>query len=114
MLTRFDSAQPRPTENRRIGRDEIEFRTVLIDHSGRPTDALLVDISPLGFMVRARHSFAANAVLKLRLPLLEDVPAHTVWSLGGRTGCQFLTELSNVDYARLLTRLRAGARNWRI
>ena len=101
-----------PAELRRAPRDEFALPTRMIDAQNRAADVLLVNISPLGFMVREYGSTEKGAIVKLQLPRLGDVPAKIVWSLGGRIGAEFLSPIDQYAYTAMLNAAKARRQRW--
>ncbi|RVT94574.1 PilZ domain-containing protein [Sphingomonas crocodyli] len=101
-----------PAELRRAPRDEVALPTRMIDAQNRAADVLLVNVSPLGFMVREYGSTEKGSIVKLQLPRLGDVPAKVVWSLGGRIGAEFLTPIDQYAYTAMLNAAKARRQRW--
>jgi hypothetical protein len=78
----------------------------------RAAYVLLVNISPLGFMVREYGTTQKGAMVRLVLPRLGEVEAQVVWSLGGRIGAEFTKEIDSYAYAAMLSAARSRRQRW--
>jgi len=97
---------------RRAPRDDVALPTRMLDSDRRSADVLLVNISPLGFMVREYGQTPKGAVVRLILPRLGECEAHVVWSLGGRVGAEFSKEIDPYAYAAMLNAARSKRQRW--
>ena len=99
-------------EQRRAPRDEVALPTRMYvkDHQG--SDVLLVNISPLGFMVREYGETPKGAIVRLALPRLGQVPAKVVWSLGGRVGAEFIKPIDSYAYTAMLNAAKQKRQRW--
>jgi hypothetical protein len=99
-------------QQRRAPRDEVALPTRMLDAERRAADVLLVNISPLGFMVREYGTTQKGAVVRLVLPRLGELEATVVWSLGGRIGAEFKKEIDPYAYAAMLNAARSSRQRW--
>jgi len=99
-------------EQRRAPRDEVSLPARMFDANHQGQDVLLVNISPLGFMVREYGETPKGAVVRLQLPRLGQVAAKVVWSLGGRVGAEFIMPIDEYAYKAMLSAARAKRQRW--
>jgi hypothetical protein len=99
-------------QKRRAPRDEVALPTRMLDAERRAADVLLVNISPLGFMVREYGATPKGAVVRLVLPRLGELEATIVWSLGGRIGAEFTKPIDPYAYAAMLNAARSRRQRW--
>jgi hypothetical protein len=99
-------------EVRRAPRDEVSLPTRMFDAKHQGQDVLLVNISPLGFMIREYGETPKGAVVRLQLPRLGQVAAKVVWSLGGRVGAEFIMPIDAYAYSAMLNAARAKRQRW--
>ncbi|ATE63905.1 PilZ domain-containing protein [Rhizorhabdus dicambivorans] len=99
-------------EQRRAPRDEVALPTRMFvkDHQG--SDVLLVNISPLGFMVREYGETPKGSIVRLALPRLGQVTAKVVWSLGGRVGAEFIKPIDHYAYTAMLNAAKQKRQRW--
>lgn len=98
-------------EHRRAERDEVSFAAQLTRLDGA-LQVQVVNLSPLGFMVRAEEAVTERAKVTLALPTLGAVRATTVWCLGGRIGGEFASPIDPAAYARMLAAARLLRPSW--
>jgi len=98
--------------DRRAPRDDVALPTRMFDRDNVASDVLLVNVSPLGFMVRHYGSVDKGATVKLALPRLGPVEALVVWSLGGRIGAEFAKPIDPYAYAAMLNAARSRRQRW--
>lgn len=98
-------------EQRRAPRDEVALPTRMFtqDHA---SDVLLVNISPLGFMVREYGETPKGTIIRLALPRLGQITARVMWSLGGRVGAEFIKPIDSYAYTAMLNAARAKRQRW--
>ena len=99
-------------EQRRAPRDEVALPTRMFTQDHQGSDVLLVNISPLGFMVREYGETPKGAIVRLALPRLGQVSAKVVWSLGGRVGAEFIKPIDHYAYTAMLNAARAKRQRW--
>lgn len=100
------------TDQRGAERDEVFLRTSLILGKKTRISAQLVNISPTGFMARTMEPLSSDSKLIVVLPLVGNVPARIMWSLGGRIGGKFDTPIEALDYPKILTAIKTAKPNW--
>ena len=88
-------------ETRRAERDEVSFRSELIDGDRDGVQIHVVDISPLGFRARCDTCPESGSV-QIALPGLGFITARVVWALGGRIGGEFSRPIEPALYRRVL------------
>ena len=103
---------PSTIESRRAARDIVSFRAPLDGPGGVRGTALMVDISPLGFMSRTLAPLAAGDMIAVKLPVVGARAARVVWSLGGRVGGEFIETIPAHIYTRLLASAPNHTPNW--
>lgn len=89
-------------ESRRAPRDVVSFRAPLDGPLGARSTALVVDVSPYGFMCRSSAAIQINDLIAIKLPVVGMTTARIVWSLGGRVGGEFITPIASDLYPRML------------
>ncbi|WBO21273.1 PilZ domain-containing protein [Sphingomonas abietis] len=89
-------------ESRRAPRDIVSFRTTIDGPATVRTSALMVDISPFGFMSRSAAPLSPGELVSVKLPMIGYRAAKIVWSLGGRVGGEFVDFIPADLYARML------------
>lgn len=89
-------------DNRAVDRDEVHYHARAFGPNGERLTLLVVNISPLGLMARCSQEFAAGQRLRITLPSVGTVTAEARWSLGGRTGCQFMQTIDRAAYYLML------------
>lgn len=99
-------------EGRRAARDVVSFRATVEGPRDIRTTALMVDISPLGFMSRTNAMLLPDDIISVTLPVVGQRPARVVWSLGGRVGGEFLESIPAHLYGRLLANAPVHRPNW--
>jgi hypothetical protein len=99
-------------QQRRAPRDEVALPTRMLNADRLAADVLLVNISPLGFMVREYGMTQKGAVVRLVLPRLGECEATVVWSLGGRVGAEFTKEIDPYAYTAMLNAARTKRQRW--
>lgn len=99
-------------QQRRAPRDDVALPTRMLDADRRAADVLLVNISPLGFMVREYCTTQKGALVRLVLPRLGELEARVAWSLGGRIGAEFTKEIDPYAYAAMLNAARSRRQRW--
>ena len=98
-------------EQRRSPRDDVALPTRMFTQDSA-SDVLLVNISPLGFMVREYGETPKGTIVRLGLPRLGQVSAKVVWSRGGRVGAAFIKPLDRYAYSPMLNAARAKRPRW--
>lgn len=96
-------------DQRRTERDEMLFETRLRRRSPPVTGlepALLVNLSPLGFLARCPMAIIDGALISLELPLLGEVKAWSRWSMEDQVGGEFLKRIDQRDYQVVLQAIK--------
>ena len=99
-------------EQRRAPRDEVALPTRMFTQDQRGSDVLLVNISPLGFMVREYGETPKGTIVRIALPRLGQVSAKVMWSLGGRLGAEFIKPIDSYAYTAMLNAAKAKRQRW--
>lgn len=92
-------------DQRTAPRTDVYARIPASLPDGRQLTVTMVNISADGLLFRHDGQLAQDAEMHVSLPVLGKVAGRTVWSLGGRTGMQFATRISEDDYLPLLRAL---------
>ncbi len=96
-----------PAQRRHVGRDLIDFETVLVRNGSRQIKTRLVDLSPKGFHARSGDArFERGEIIGLRLPLVGILPGRVMWGLKGCFGAQFSVPIDARSYLDLLAQIR--------
>ena len=100
-----------PAHTRRTSRDLVDFRTSFSSHHGQG-GLHVVNISRLGLMARTQASVSKSERLIIDLPLCGKVEALVRWVEDGRIGTEFVTPVSDKNYARMLTAVPGRQQIW--
>lgn len=95
-------------DQRRADRDAIGVPTLLRRCSPpvtAPMPATLANLSPLGFLVRIDIDIIDGAIVALTLPMLGEVRARAIWSMGRDLGAEFLSPIAPLHYDNVLAAL---------
>lgn len=99
-------AKQASADDRAIRRDEVEYRARGCGPDGATIALLVVNVSTQGLMARCGAALEPGDLVRVRLPMLEEVGVEVRWSLGGRIGCQFLQPVALSDYPALVAAMR--------
>jgi hypothetical protein len=72
---------------------------------GRQATVTLVNISADGMLFRYDGQIDIDELMQASLPVIGRVASRTVWSLGGRTGVNFVERIASHDFTPLLRAL---------
>jgi hypothetical protein len=72
---------------------------------GRQATVTLVNISADGMLFRHDGQIEVDAVMQASLPVIGRVDGRTIWSLGGRTGINFIRRIEEHDFTPLIRAL---------
>lgn len=89
-------------DQRQAPRTDVYARIPVTLPDGRQVIVTVVNISADGLLMRHDQKLEDGSIVYLSLPVLGKVAAQSIWSLGGRSGVQFLDSISLRDYAPLL------------
>ncbi|MCJ8156157.1 hypothetical protein [Sphingomonas sp. LaA6.9] len=92
-------------DQRRADRKEIGVPTLFRRRSPpitRPEPATLVNLSRLGFLVRTDMVIIDGALVSVELPMLGEVRARTVWSMGEEVGAEFLAPIPQMQFENVI------------
>ena len=103
--------QSSPADLRRAERHDVSFPTRLSTSAGG-FRAQLVNLSRLGFMVRAEDVLPEHAELVIALPAIGPRKAVTVWCLGGRIGGEFSEPIEAADFDLLIQAAKLVRPSW--
>lgn len=90
------------SNQRRIERDEVFHRTTVSIVGRTPQRALVVDLSPLGCMVRCEAAAERGQPISIALPVMGQLDGNIVWAIMGRIGMQFGKPIGKELYDSLL------------
>ena len=89
-------------DQRQSPRTDVYARVPVTLPDGRSAIVTMVNISADGMLMRHDHRIEDDAILSVSLPVLGKVKARCIWSLGGRSGLNFLETIELRDYLSLL------------
>ena len=95
-------------ESRRAPREAVDCQTHIHPARHSPAEALIVNISPYGCMLRCDCSVPIGATLTVELPRVGKVGGIVIWSLGARLGIEFASGIALDDYLAMLPLMRAS------
>jgi hypothetical protein len=95
-------------DQRQSPRTDVYARIPVTLPDGRTTTVTLVNISADGVLMRTDARIDEGAIVTVSLPVIGKRQARGVWSLGGRSGVNFLETISATDYLPLLRALGAN------
>lgn len=95
-----------PREMRRVSREEVCYRCEIAGPDFGPASALIVNISPLGCMIRCSKEVRPDMVVSFILPIAGRCEARIVWAIGGRIGLEFSRPIDVDPYLAMLDHLR--------
>ena len=90
------------SNQRRIERDEVFHRTTVSIVGRAPQRALVVDLSPLGCMVRSEAAAERGQPMSIALPVMGRLDGSVAWSIMGRIGMEFAKPIGKELYDSLL------------
>jgi hypothetical protein len=93
------------SDQRTAPRTDVYARIPATLPDGRQVTVTLVNISADGMLFRFDGQVEADAVMHASLPVIGRIDGRTVWSLGGRTGINFIERIQEQDYVPLLRAL---------
>jgi hypothetical protein len=99
------SIAKRPKDMRRFQREEVCFRIEIAGPAQAPANALIVNISPLGCLLRCSQPTQPDAELHFTLPTAGRIQARVIWAIGGRIGLEFSEEIDATPYLAMLDQL---------
>jgi hypothetical protein len=99
------SLAPRSKDMRRFQREDVCFRCEIAGPDLEPASALIVNISPLGCMLRCSKNVKTGAPVAFTLPSAGHIDARIVWAIGGRMGLEFNEEIDAKPYLAMLDQL---------
>lgn len=94
-------------DSRRTPREMVFWPTQIDGCRLKPTDALIVNLSPSGCMVRSEAIVAPIEQVTLTLPVVGHTEAKVMWVLGGRIGLEFAIILPLHSYLPMLHEMKA-------
>ena len=95
-------------DQRSCPRTDVYARVPLNLPDGQPAMVTIVNISADGALIRHEQTITDNGIVHFSMPILGKVAGRCIWSLGGRSGIQFLQGMPLSDYAPLLRALGAN------
>lgn len=94
-------------DQRASPRTDVYARLPVVLPDGRSATVTLVNISADGLLMRHDQKIDDGAMVTVSLPVIGKVKAIAIWSLGGRSGVNFLQTIAIDDYNHLLRALGA-------
>ncbi|MBO9576205.1 MAG: PilZ domain-containing protein [Sphingobium sp.] len=94
-----------PKEMRRAVRQDVCYRCEMAVDSVNQISALMVNISPLGCLMRCSKDIPQGTILSFALPLVGRCEARVVWAMGGRIGMEFTKTIESHPYLAMLEHL---------
>lgn len=92
-------------DQRQSPRTDVYARVPLTLADGRTSMVTVVNISADGLLMRHDNRIDDDDVVTISLPVIGKVKARCVWSLGGRSGINFIETIEVRDYLPLLRAL---------
>ncbi len=83
------SIAPRTKDKRRFSREDVCFRCEIAGPDFEPAHALIVNISPMGCMIRCSREAEPDTFVSFTLPHAGRIEGRIVWAIGGRMGVEF-------------------------
>lgn len=99
------SLAPRPRDMRRAARHDVCYRCEIAGAPFGPVHALIVNVSPLGCMMRCSKAEPTSSPVHFTLPVAGRCEAQIVWAMGGRIGLEFLQPIDADVYLAMLENL---------
>jgi len=96
----------RPKDMRRFSREEVCFRCEITGPDFGSAFGLIVNVSPLGCMIRCSQDAKPDTAVSFALPIAGRIQARIVWAIGGRMGLEFDEEIDAAPYLAMLEQLR--------
>ncbi len=106
-MTPIASANYVGVDQRVSPRTDVYSRVAVTLPDARMVMATIVNISADGLLLRYDATLAIGEMCHLSLPVLGKTPATVIWSVGGRTGLNFIEQVEERDYMPLLRALGA-------
>ncbi|QJQ33031.1 PilZ domain-containing protein [Sphingomonas lacunae] len=94
-------------DQRASPRTDVYARLPVVLPDGRSATVTLVNISADGMLMRHDQPITDGAMLTVSMPIIGKIKATAIWSLGGRSGLNFVETIKADDYAHLLKALGA-------
>lgn len=94
-------------DQRQSPRTDVYARIPVMLPDGRIVTVTVVNISADGLLMRCEQMPAVDSICTLTLPVIGKIKAITIWSIGGRSGVNFLQQIEARDYMPLLRALGA-------
>ncbi len=95
-------------ESRRAPRETVDCQTHIQGALCPPTDALIVNFSPYGCMIRCDRFVPIGSKLTMDMPGMGTSRVTVIWSLGSRLGLEFETCISLDHYLAMLPLMKAS------
>lgn len=83
-----------PGDRRRAARKTVEIAGTVRELGAEAVDAIVLDLSEIGFMARTHAHFAVGTRVWLLLPGRERANAEVKWIDGDRLGAEFAEPIS--------------------
>lgn len=95
----------RPKDARQSERQQVCYRSEISGPDFAPVDALFVNLSPQGCMIRCMREAPCGTALSFTLPELGAWQGTVVWAIGARMGIEFDREIPVDAYFPVLDQM---------
>ena len=95
-------------DSRRAPRETVDCPTQIEGMRCPRTDALIVNVSPFGCMIRCDRIVPIGSILSVDLPSTGQQHGKVMWSLGARLGIEFHAEIPLDDNLAMLPLMAAS------
>lgn len=95
-------------DSRRAPREAIDCPSRFWFAALPPADALIVNVSPHGCMVRSDSSVPIGARVTVDVPGVGDLRGQVIWALGARFGVEFEETIELEPYLGMLAMLKSA------
>jgi PilZ domain len=92
-------------DQRQSPRTDVYARIPLVMEDGRTATVTVVNISADGLLMRHDAKLVEDSIVTVSLPVIGKVKGRAIWSLGGRSGINFMQSIELRDYQPLLRAL---------
>ncbi len=95
------------SDQRTSPRTDVYARIPVTLPDGRAAMVTVVNISSDGLLMRHEHKLEEGSTVWVSMPVIGKLKGRTIWSLGGRSGINFVESIDVRDYVPLLRALGA-------
>lgn len=89
-------------EKRRAARNAVSIRAELHEPGEEAHEIIVGNLSPFGFMAISPVAYREGTLVRLHLPMINEVNARIIWSLSDRIGAEFIRPFDARGYRELL------------